>query len=582
MSAPATLPAPLAQHPRIAQWIALDRDGEVGVLTGRVELGQGNLTAIAQLAAEELCVDFARVRITGADTGLTPNEGFTAGSLSMTAGGQSVRLAAAAARELLLAEAARLLQRGADTLEIRDGHVLADGMETDLTLWALAARVPLDVAAAPHARPLPAAARRRAPPPRADLAERIAGAPFVHDFAPAGMLHGRPIHPPSLGARLASLDTDALAARPGVLDVVRDGSFVGILAAREEDAIAAARWGAARAAWTRGAAPDTPPQAHIAASDEPAEQIETRGDPAAAGGRRFATTVSRPYLSHGSIGPSCAVARWDGDDLTVWTHAQGVYPLRDALAMVFGIDAARIRCIHMPGAGCYGHNGADDVALDAALLARAVPGRPVRVLWSRADEFGCAPLGPAMVTEAVAHVDGDGRLAAMRVAAMSAPHGNRPGRNGAPNLRAAAYLAQPFPVPRSADIPPAMGGGADRNAVPPYKVPNLAVTKKVVQDLPWRTSSLRGLGAFLNVYAIETLIDDIAAGLGADPVDYRLRHLDHDPRGAEVIRRAAAAAGWPGQPAERGARWAWALPATRTPPPGARWWWKPRSPRTCA
>ncbi|SEA73588.1 Molybdopterin-binding domain of aldehyde dehydrogenase [Rubrimonas cliftonensis] len=279
----------------------------------------------------------------------------------------------------------------------------------------------------------------------------------------------------------------------------------------------------------------------IRRSAEPAEVVHEAGDPDAARGRVFEATVTRPYLSHASIGPSAAVAEWRDGRLRVWSHAQGPYPLRAALADVFGVAPEAIEVAHRPGAGCYGHNGADDAALDAALLARATPGRPVKVVWDRATEFRCAPLGPGMATRVRAVVGEDGRVSAMEVVANSAPHGNRPGRNGAPNLRAAAYLDKPFPTPRSGDVPLASGGGADRNAVPGYAIPNLRISKRIVHELPYRTSSLRALGGFANVYAIETMMDRIARETGRDPVAFRLAHLD-DPRACAVIEAAAAAA----------------------------------------
>jgi hypothetical protein len=221
---------------------------------------------------------------------------------------------------------------------------------------------------------------------------------------------------------------------------------------------------------------------NVAASTGEIEVVHDEGDVNAIKGRRFETRISRPYLSHGSIGPSAAVALWQDDRLRVWSQSQGAYPLRAALSIVFDLPENKIEVMHRPGAGCYGHNGADDVALDAVLLARAVPGRPVKVVWSRADEFRYAPLGPGMSVSAKAVVGDDGRIAAMDVLANSAPHGNRPGRNGAPNLRASAYLEKPFPVPRSADIPAANGGGADRNSVPYYTIPNRRSAKRLVHD----------------------------------------------------------------------------------------------------
>ncbi|MEX6508683.1 molybdopterin cofactor-binding domain-containing protein [Jiella sp. M17.18] len=538
------LPLPLVKAPLVSDWIGF-ADRRVQVLTGRVELGQGNLTALLQVAADELDVDPAVCSIIGGDTTLTPDEGFTSGSLSIAVGGLALRYAASAARHILLAEAARLLQENPSALSIESGRIVRSGMDADLDLWRLAERVDLAVPVVDYAAPKPASERRLGGRPlaRIDLRERVAAHPFVQDLALEGLLFGRSIHPPSMSARLLSLDMEGLRARPGVVALAQDGSFVGIVAAGEFEAIRAARWAAARAEWSEaGEAPSDPVEA-IERSQEDIEIVHAAGEPGTVTGERFSTKVSRPYLSHASIGPSAAAARWDAGRLTVWTQSQGVFPLRAALAEVFAMDASAIDVHHRPGAGCYGHNGADDVALDAALMAKSVPGRPVLVTWSRADEFRYAPLGPAMVTTAEAILGPDGRIGAMNVLASSAPHGNRPGRGG-PNLRAAAYLSTPFPPPRSGDVPLSSGGGADRNAVPGYAIPALSIGKLIVHDLPYRTSSLRALGGFVNVIAIESLMDEMAGSLDENPVTFRLRHLD-DARARAVIEAADESAGHP-------------------------------------
>lgn len=528
----------LAAAPSICAWIRFDDGARVTVLSGRVELGQGNMTALLQMAADELDVDVGRVSIVGGDTRRTPNEGFTSGSLSVVQGGVALRLAASAARHVLLARAATLLQADVADLSIADGCILRDGAPTDLDLWKLARETDLDLPVVDHADPKPPSARRvvGTSVPRVDLAARISGTPFVHDIQCDGMLHGRPVHPPSMRATLTSLDLDAIRARPGIVAVVRDGQFVGIVAETEYAALRAAQWAETHAVWDMPTTDIADPIAAIAVSTEEAQIVHETGDVEAAEGREYATTVSKPYISHGSIGPSAAVAVWEDGRLSVWSHTQGVFPLRAALAQVFDMPPDDIDVTHCAGAGCYGHNGADDAALDAALMARAVSGRPVKVVWRRADEFRFAPLGPGMSTTVKATVDAAGRIAALEVMANSAPHGNRPGRAGSPNLRAAAYLEKPFPPARSNDIALADGGGADRNAIPAYDAPNMRVGKRVVHAMPYRTSSMRGLGAYLNIYAIETLMDRIAAEIGQDPIDFRLANLS-DPRGRAVIEK---------------------------------------------
>lgn len=549
-------PMPLSGAPLISNWIRGSADGGITVLSGRVELGQGSASAICRMAAGELGCASGTLTFETGHTGLTPDEGFTAGSMSISGGGQAVRWAASAFRNLVLKSASQKLSCEVVDLSLVDGVVLKDSVSTELTIGELVSDLDLDQPVVEWAAPLSQNNQHCVPDAlRLDLMERLTGAPFVHDMERPGMLYGKPLHPPSMTAVLEDLDLEALKARPGVVSLNRDGSFVGIVAETEVEAIAAARWARARARWVdRAQAPNDPIQA-IGASAEPADIVVQAGMVEEPKGRPFETTVSRPYLHHGSIGPSAAVAEWQEGKLTVWCHSQGVYQLRSALGMVFEEPEDRITVIHRPGSGCYGHNGADDVALDAALMAKSVPGRPVKVVWSRRDEFRSAPMGPGMVTQCAATVNDSGRITSMRIAVNSAPHANRPSVNGTPNLRAAAYLEHPMPPAPSTDIPLARGGGADRNAVPLYAIPNLEVSKRIVHSLPYRSSSLRGLGAYTNVYAIETLMDEIALELGMDPVVFRLAYLE-DERAKAVIEAVDDFAGaWRSEASGQGIGW---------------------------
>jgi CO/xanthine dehydrogenase Mo-binding subunit len=258
--------------------------------------------------------------------------------------------------------------------------------------------------------------------------------------------------------------------------------------------------------------------------------------------RRMEATYTKRYVAHGSIAPSCAVAEIKDGKLHIWSHTQGVYPLRNDLATVMKLDPKSVVVSHIEGAGCYGHNGADDVALDAALLARAVPGRPVKVQWMRDDEFAWEPFGSAMVMHLRAGLAQDGSIVDWQHELWSNSHSNRPGRPGGVNLLAAWYLAEPFaPAPVRGGTQPA--GAEGRNAVPLYDFPNQKITKHLIKDMPLRTSSLRTLGAYGNVFALECFMDELAEAAGVDPVAFRLRHLK-DPRGRAVIETAAAKAGW--------------------------------------
>jgi CO/xanthine dehydrogenase Mo-binding subunit len=263
-------------------------------------------------------------------------------------------------------------------------------------------------------------------------------------------------------------------------------------------------------------------------------------NPSAAGQKTIEATFTRPYQAHGSIGPSCAVAQFVDDRMTVWTHTQGVYPDRQGIAEMLRVPPAKVRLIHVEGSGCYGHNGADDAAADAALIARALPGVPVRVQWMREQEHAWEPFGPAMVTKLKASLDGNGAISDWNFEVWSNTHSMRPG--GAGSMLAAQHMAQPFALPAPKPLPLPEGGG-DRNAIPIYKFPNARVVHHFIPAMPLRISAMRSLGAYHNVFSIESFMDELAAAAGTDPVEFRLRHLD-DPRGREVIEKAARGFGW--------------------------------------
>ncbi len=471
-----------------SQRVRFEPDGTVTVMVGKVELGQGILTALAQIAAEELGVPLERIRMLPASTAYSPDEGVTSGSLSVQEGGKALRLACAEAREERRPESgARVVGTSA---------------------------------------------------PRLDLPGKFAGRPsYVQDMVLPGMLHGRVVRPPHGFSRLINFEE----AKANKISVVRDGSFVGVLAEREEVAIAAAAKLRAKCTWEKGAA--VPDDIHAWLKQHVAERhvSKEQADPAARarGVKRVQAAYTKPYIAHASIGPSCALARWRGKRLELWTHSQGIFNLRHDLAIVLRMPVEDIVVTHAEGAGCYGHNGADDVALDAALLARAARGRPVRVQWMRDDEFAWEPYGAAMAFELEAQLAADGRIVSWRHAFWSNGHTHRPGRADKPTLTAAAHLAAPFDLSPAVN-PPLPSGGADRNAIPGYDFPDLQVVNHYVKEMPLRSSSLRSLGAYGNVFAIESFMDECAASVGTDPIEFRLRHLK-DPRGRGVIEKLAPA-----------------------------------------
>jgi nicotinate dehydrogenase subunit B len=544
----APLPGSLQTNPRLSQWLRFRPDGIVEVSSGKVEIGQGILTAIAQIVADELDLNLTRVRMVPATTGASPNEGVTSGSLSIQHSGTALRFACAEARALHLDAAAQRLGVPVSDLSVTDGTIAGPG-NLRTSYWELAGENLLDRDATAKVAPKPSDRRTLTghATPRLDIPDKVFGRPrFIQDLQLDGMLHGRVLKPPSPWAQLTSLDESAARTIQGVVAVVRDGSFVGVVAESESSAAAALSKLAAAASWGPGEAlPDeTNLRAWIKSQPVETTPISERD---AAHGRKFARTVrrefSRPYVAHASMAPSCAIAQWSGDGVRVWTHSQGVYNLRADLALVFALPPERIVVEHMEGAGCYGQNGADDVALDAALLARAVEGRPVSLLWSRADEMAWAPLGAAQAVDIEADLDEAGEIVAWRHDVWGNGHVSRPGRGKTPTLLTATQLATPFPRVVAANPPLAGGGGSERNATPTYDFPSWTITNHRLLTMPLRTSSLRTLGAFANVFAIESFMDELAAERGEDPVAFRLRHLK-DPRARAVIEAAARRAGW--------------------------------------
>jgi len=534
----------LKTSPYLDAWLRIDANGSIEVFTGKAELGQGFKTAFQQIAAEELDVAFESLKVTTADTRLTANEGYTAGSNSLKDSGTAIQNAAAQARELLLAEAANRLGLSVETLWTAEGAVIApDGKR--LSYGELVRDDMLHVQAQPKSKLKDPATFKiiGRPVPRVDIPAKVTGgAAYVQDMRLPGMVHARIVRPPSYGAQLTECDTAAVEKLPGVVKVVRDGNFLAVVTEKEFQSIKAMNALAAAAKWQETAR--LPKQDDLLAvlTSLPSQDttIFERSNPAVAGQKTIEATYTRPYQAHGSIGPSCAVAQWIDGAMTVWTHTQGVFPDRQGIAEMLRMPPASVRLIHVEGSGCYGHNGADDAAADAALIARALPGRPVRVQWMREQEHAWEPYGPAMVTKLKASLDGNGKIADWNFEVFSNTHSMRPG--GAGSMLAAQHMAQPFALPAPRPLPLPEGGG-DRNAIPFYNFPNAHVVHHFIPAMPLRISAMRALGAYHNVFSIESFMDELAALAGADPVEFRLKHLD-DSRGRDVIEKAAQSFGW--------------------------------------
>ncbi|MBO0738416.1 MAG: xanthine dehydrogenase family protein molybdopterin-binding subunit [Alphaproteobacteria bacterium] len=546
MSAEPALPPLLAGNPRLDQWVGFPSPGCVRVSTGRVEIGQGVLTAMLQIAAEELDVASHRIVLQSGDTDLTPNEGYTAGSQSIQFGGVALRTACAEVRALFLDHAAASFGYSRPDLSVRDGAIIYRGEVTGHDYWSLAAAVDLRR----HATGLLPAkgvggyriVGQNAP--RVDLAAKVFGeAAFIHDMAPDGLVHARVVRQPRRGARIKSVDEVALRrAAKGTIELIRDGNFLAVLGADETIVEAAAAAASDHVAW-EGADAISPFQEEARWLLQQPSIDRTIGPPEprpTPGVSRYEATFTRMHIAHASVAPSCGLALYRDGRLTVWTHSQGVYPLRDGLARTLKLDPAAISVKHVQGPGCYGHNGADDAAADAAVIALRMPGKPVRVRWRREEEFGFEPVSPAMVVTVRAALDVSQHPVDWTTEIWSGRHSSRPGSGG--NLLAAEALPNPPPAPPASESGHPPGAGT-RNGEPHYDFAAKRILHHLIPDTPVRTSSLRGLGATLNVFAIESFMDELAERAGEDPVAYRLSVMS-DARARAVVERAARLSAW--------------------------------------
>ncbi len=525
-----SLPPMLRRNPRIDSWLHIGTDGLVRVLTGRAELGQGIQTALTQIVADELELSLADVRIQTVDTESSADEGYTYGSVSIQLGGSALRHAAAFMRRLLLESAAELLDRPIADLRVQAGQVRARNGPS-VSYAEIAANLPADVEigeATPKAVDTYTHVGRSVQ--RVDIPPKVFGAPiYIQDFRPPDVVHARVVKPPAFRSRLVELPAEQLDDN---IDIVRDGSFLAVLADNEFHAVKAAEHAGRLAQWS---APANAREDWLEDSDVQPEVVHESGEMAGASARDFAATYGRPFQSHATLSPSMALARYADGVLSVWSHAQGMYPLRGAIAAVVGLDESQVRCVHMQSSGVYGQNGADDAACDAAIIAMARPGVMVRLQYSREDEFRTEPLGSAMRVALTAATDGDGRILRWEGEIASGPHSTRPnGRAGAGFLDSALLLESPLerPTPRPIGMP---RGGADRNAIPYYAFGNSRISRRFVADTPVRVSALRSLGAYANTFAIESFVDEIAAGHDRNPFDYRLMHTT-DERARYVLQ----------------------------------------------
>lgn len=529
------LPGSMRNARAVNAWLQVLEDGRVLIYSGKVELGQGIRMAICQVAAEELDLDLDQVEVHLAETGVTPDEGYTAGSGSVPNSAMSVRYAAATARKKLLELASRQLNAPIEKLSFSKGNVGYQNQKLNFAEILDGAQIEMEVS-----KPVPikdgssyqyiGKAIHRKDIPKMVIGEEI----YVQDLRFPGMVHARVLRPASYQSSLTSIDLDGLSSEvSGVLKTVVKGNFVGVITEREYQAVKAERYLKNHSEWTSETAfpEEENLYKHLKSIAEPPETIRDQGDvsKAFADNQTYQAEYTKPYFQHGAIGPACGIALFDGDILHIWSHSQGIYPMRSAIAAMLKMDQSKIHVTGIPGAGCFGHNAADDAAADAAILAIEYPGKHVRVQWSRTDEHTWEPYGTAMIMKMEASLDHQGKITAWKSEVWTDTHSMRPNRDPA-TLLDTRYLEDPIPLTQRGYL-----GGGHRNADPYYAFPNMQVNAHFFNG-PLRVSSLRSLGSYGNIFAIESFMDELAEKANKNPFAFRIAHLN-DERAIAVIQK---------------------------------------------
>ncbi|THU37109.1 xanthine dehydrogenase family protein molybdopterin-binding subunit [Niastella caeni] len=528
------LPESIKRHPNINAWLEVLANGQVRIFTGKLELGQGISTAISQVAAEELDLTMENVEIVLADTLRTPDEGYTVGSGSIEQSAMAVRFAAAAARHKLLELAAQQLNVSVDQLTMKEGKISTITGDRSITFNQLlnGKQITDKIQAPVTLKPKENYKLVGKAIPRNDINRMVRGEQFyIQDLRFPGMVYASIVRPPAYEAKLLHLDEKALQKNiPGILKTVVNGSFIGVIAKEEYQAIKAQRWLQKHSKWSAGTQlpAGTDLVTYLKTLPVQTKRDNEKGSMPTDTSSFIKAQYFKPYHMHASIGPSCAVGIYENGRLHVWSHSQGIFPLRESLAKLLQLKIEQIDVTGVPGSGCYGHNGADDAAADVALLAMAYPGKHIRLQWTREEEHAWEPYGSAMIMEVAAVLDSSGKINSWQYDLWSDTHSTRPGGN-ANNLLAAQYYSTPLKEKQG------FSGGGFRNSEPYYSFPNYQVNGHMFKG-PLRTSALRSLGAYANVFAIESFMDELAEKAGKDPFTFRLMHLT-DERAKAVIRK---------------------------------------------
>jgi len=540
-----TLPLSLQQNPRLETWLRFEPDQTVRLSVGKVEIGQGVLTALTQIAAEELDVGLDRVTILSGDTAEAPDEGSTASSLSIEMSGRSVRIVSSELRDRVTRRLAQRLNCAPEEIAVEDGAFHRAGQPTGFDYWNFVSGVDFAESVTGTATPKKPSDYKIVgqPIPRKDLIAKVTTGGFLQDIVRPDMLHARILRQPARGATLAALDEAAIrrSAR-GDFQILRVGNFVAFVGEDETTVHRAAIAAPAHARWDN-VRQLTPAMGEAGWFLTQPHQDRFVGDenPQAVTPNVAEATYSRPYVAHAAIAPSCALAEFRGGHLSVWSHTQGVYPLRNSIADILGLGRDKVTVRHAHGAGCYGHNGADDAAMDAAVIAQQMPDKCIRVQWRREEEFGFEPCSTAHMTRLRAALDEAGRPVDWTCEVWAGSHVQRPIYGG--NMLTHEALPTPPPDPKPNDPPEAAGGGGTRNGTPLYDFPRKRIIHHLANATAIRVSSLRGLGALPNVFALECFMDELADRAGIDPLAYRLSLLS-DTRARALLESVGARSGW--------------------------------------
>ncbi|MGZ5873942.1 MAG: molybdopterin cofactor-binding domain-containing protein [Bradyrhizobium sp.] len=525
----------------VDSFLTIDADGAVTVYSGKVDLGTGVKTALTQIVADELDVPMSSVRIVQGDTLTTPDQGPTFGSVSIQIGGMQIRNAAALARAALLEAAAKRLNAKPEELSIENGVITSPSGQVTFgqLIGSKTFNLKVDHTKPPPWKDAKAYKHVGTSVARLDIPDKVTGRfTYMHDVRVPGMLHGRVVRPPAVGAELETVDEASIKAIPGIVKVVREGNFLGVVAQSEWSAIRAAR--DLKATWSEWKG--LPEQAKLyeyvratkVAKDEVTGNIGNTAEAMAKDGvKKLAATYDFAIHTHGSIGPSCAIAEFEDGKLTSWSASQMTHSLQKQLAKMLALPVDNVRCIYVEGSGCYGRNGHEDAAADAAILAKAV-GKPVRVQWSRADEHGWDPKGPPTLIDMRAALDGANVVA--WESEFFIPQQT-------PNMFLVPLMAATLSgLPADETIAP---GNIFQNSNIPYKFANIKAVCHRLETTPLRPSWIRTPGRMQNTYANECFMDELAAAAGEDPIAFRRKVLDAaDKRGLEVLDRVAQLAKW--------------------------------------